>query len=212
MFLNNTHINALLQAAKELSDVDRHPSANNLHVIVIKNLENNPDEIRRIGVSLFSTDQLDQAFLYFEKANEIEPNNPTHLFNLAICCFRTNNYERATNLLTTANNITPKNSEILINLALCYQKEGDIDKAINCFEEACEIEPRDIDILIDLSFCYRKKQDYETALDYIEKAIDVAEEMKFSPDITLKCKKEQSNILSLIYQESAIKSTNFDPS
>lgn len=70
---------------------------------------NNPEILRCLGWSLFSSDQIVQGMVTLERALNLEPENPLILCDLGVAYLKTKEFEKAKALLKRALDLDPQN-------------------------------------------------------------------------------------------------------
>jgi len=89
-----------------------------------------------MGSSYLDNGQLNDAFMEFQKAIELNPRSKTTLNYLGYLSMRFEKYDEAISYYKKAISIDPDYSEAINNLGVTYAETGSWDEALKCFDSA----------------------------------------------------------------------------
>lgn len=127
----------------------------------------------KLGVSYMSKGELNDAYIEFQKAININPEHREALNSLGLISTRFKKYDDAISYYNKAIAIDPKYSEAMNNLGVTYLELERFDDAIRYFKMAVEnplyLTPERA--YSNMAFAYYRKGDYKSADNSINEAI-----------------------------------------
>lgn len=127
----------------------------------------------KLGVSYMSKGQLNDAFIEFQKAVDIDPEHKESLNSLGYISTRFKKYNDAKSYYKKAISIDPKYSEAMNNLGITYLELEAWDEAIRYFKMALEnplyLTPEKA--YSNMAFAYYKKGDYRSSEYAVKEAL-----------------------------------------
>ncbi|MFH1452463.1 MAG: tetratricopeptide repeat protein [Armatimonadota bacterium] len=129
-----------------------------------------------MGKNLIAMGQLDEAYMYLNKAVTQYPDFFDAYMELGNLYIKEGNYEKAHIYLKKCMELNPADPNLQILLGTLYFKENNLDKAIECFKSALDKGSAKPDIYYNIAICYQIKKDKENAVKYYK------EYLKIKPD------------------------------
>jgi tetratricopeptide (TPR) repeat protein len=113
-----------------------------LNDVILKNdnYKDNAKILNELGTSAFNTQHISDAFLWLNRALEIDPLYPEANANLGVIYRTKGKYEDALKYFQTALNGMPSNSVINYDIAICYERLGKSDEAEKNYKKAIELD------------------------------------------------------------------------
>lgn len=124
-----------------------------------------------IGHCYLELDELDTAFVYYEKSLETDPDSVVYLTNIAIAYRHDGDYEKAMECYLEAYEIDPDYSELNSSIGALYVLQGEPEKAISYLERAIELDPTIGTSYGNMAMAYAFLGDFVTARDYLKTSI-----------------------------------------
>ena len=126
----------------------------------------------KLGISYMDKDQINEAFVEFQKAIQLNPEHKESLNYLGYISTRFKKYDDAVNFYKRAISISPDYSDALNNLGMTYVDLGEWDEAIKYFKMALEnpLYATPEKPYLGMGYAYYKKGDYISATDAVNKA------------------------------------------
>jgi type IV pilus biogenesis/stability protein PilW len=127
----------------------------------------------KLGVSYMLKDQLNDAFIEFQKAIKLVPEHKESYNSLGYISTRFKKYEEAISYYKKALSIDPRYSEAMNNLGVTYSEMGKWDEAIRYFKKALEnpFYQTPERAYTNMAFAYYKKGDYRHAEEAVNEAL-----------------------------------------
>ena len=127
----------------------------------------------KIGSYYLSKDQLNEAFIEFQKSVKLDPKNKETLNYLGYISARYKKYDEAESYYMRAISVDPSYSDALNNLGVFYLDNQEWDKAIKYFQAALENDVYNTPekAYSGMGYAYYKKEDYINAVDSFNEAL-----------------------------------------
>lgn len=125
------------------------------------------------GYNAYELKELDNAFLYFQKAIELNPKYDFAYNALGILHYDKGYYDKAISLYEKALELNPKLEITYINLGNAYFIKNDIVKAIVQYEKSIKLNPNYAESYFGLGTTSVQKGDNDEAISFFEKAIEL---------------------------------------
>lgn len=136
----------------------------------------------KLGVAYSNEDKVQQAFVEFHKALELDPRNKEVLNALGIIhLLQFDEIEQAISYFEESVKADPEYSEAYNNLGYAHQKAGEFEKAISYYKKALSnpIYPTAEKAYYNMGFSYYRLGEFDAALNSFKEAI------KRAPDLSL---------------------------
>jgi len=134
---------------------------------------NRADTNYKLGVSYLAKEQINEAFVEFQKAIKLNPKNKNSLNALGLISTEYKEYGDAVSYYKRAISITPDYSEAMNNLGVTYVKMEEWDEAVKYFKMALEnpLYSTPQRAYSNLGYTFYMKGDYHNAMLTLEEAI-----------------------------------------
>lgn len=126
----------------------------------------------KLGISYMDKYQINEAFVEFQKAIQLNPKHKESLNYLGYISTRFKKYDNAIDFYKRAISISPDYSDALNNLGMAYIDLEEWDEAIKYFKMALEnpLYATPEKPYLSMGYAYYKKGDYDSAADAVNKA------------------------------------------
>jgi tetratricopeptide (TPR) repeat protein len=158
---------------KIIEYVKRIGKENILHTILIKKSWNNDDAwtLYRIGESYYSISAIEDAYLFYRKADELAPFNPEFKNKLGAVLMAKNDVKRAIEVFEATLSENPKFVPAMTNLGYANLVTGKEDKALFYYKKALELDPDYEPLLMNFAGYYIYKQDAGKAREVLQRIV-----------------------------------------
>lgn len=131
------------------------------------------DARSKLGVAYLNNGQLNEAFIEFQKAIQLDPAHKESLNYLGYINTRYKKYEKAISYYERAISADPDYSEALNNLGVTYAELGNWDEAIEYFKRALRnpVYQTPARAFSNMGYAYYKKGDYLKAKEALREAL-----------------------------------------
>jgi Tfp pilus assembly protein PilF len=128
----------------------------------------------KLGISYLDKDQINEAFIEFQKAIQLNPGHKESLNLLGYISARFKKYDDAVNFYKRAISISPDYSDAMNNLGVAYVELGNWDDAIKYFKMALKnpVYATPEKPYLNMGYAYYKKGDYASATNAVNEVID----------------------------------------
>ena len=160
-----------LQQAAQLDAAGQADAAAQIYQKILNENPNVPAAWHALGILVFNSGNLQQAFDMFANAVRLEPNNPMFHRNLGEISRRLGKLDQARLCGEAACKLAPKDVDAHYNLGLAYTDAGECDKAIAAYKKAVKLDPKHGLSWNNLGSALEQKGDKKAALKAYEKAV-----------------------------------------
>lgn len=125
----------------------------------------------RIGEAYFNTDHINDAYLFYKKANELAPYNPEFKNKLGTSLMAQNKVNDAIAIFSAISKENPKFVQALNNLGYANLLTGNITEAEALYYRALKLDPDYEPLLMNLAGFYIYQKNYKEAKTTLNKII-----------------------------------------
>jgi len=115
----------------------------------------------------------ENAFLFFQKALDIEPDQEVIYNNMGIIYKKKGNYIKAIECYQRAIEINPDDETSYYNMGNIYIEKNKYDKAIEYYKKAIEINPLSASTNYNMGIAYYDKDNFDITINCFQKAIEI---------------------------------------
>ncbi len=136
--------------------------------------ENRADAYYKLGIASLNDNKVQQAFVEFHKAYDLNPHNKEILNAIGIVyLIHLEETDKAIEYFERAVKEDPQYSEAFNNLGYCFEKKGDFEKAITFYRKALSnpLYPTAEKAYINMGNSYYRLGNFEAALQAYKEAI-----------------------------------------
>ena len=126
-----------------------------------------------LGNALFQKGNVDEAFVHYQKALQINPDYAEAHVNLGNALFKKGNVDEAFVHYQKALQINPDYAEAHVNLGNALLLRGNVDEAIVHYQKALHIEPDYATAHDNLGYALLQKGNVDEAIDHFQKALRI---------------------------------------
>ncbi len=134
------------ETAVELERSRNWESAKTIYKAILKINPDNFDANYRLGILSLTLQELDNSFLYLQKAMKLKNNHPKVLFQMGVLFFSMGETEKSVDYLNQAIQANERSAALYLYLGMAYEKLGRTYEAISCYEKAAIEDPNDANI------------------------------------------------------------------
>ncbi len=144
-----------------------------INSVLINKSWNNQDAwtAYRIGEALYTQNKIEDAFLFYKKANELAPFNLEFKNKLGAVLIDKNNLPEAIKVFEELLKENPKYTQALNNLGYANVLIGNIDKAENIYNKALKLDPDYELLLMNIAGLNIYKKNYNEAIIILNKIV-----------------------------------------
>lgn len=164
-------LTAQFQQAAQLEATGQADAAAQIYQQILNANPNVPAAWHALGILVFNSGNLQQAFEMFANAVRLEPNNPMFHRNLGEISRRLGKLDQARLCGEAACKLAPKDVDAHYNLGLAYTDSNDFTKAIQAYKKAVKLDPKHGLSWNNLGSALEQQGDKKSALKAYEKAI-----------------------------------------
>ncbi len=162
---------AQFQQAAQLESAGQADAAAQIYQQILNANPNVPAAWHALGILVFNSGNLQQAFDMFANAVRLEPNNPMFHRNLGEISRRLGKLDQARLCGEAACKLAPKDVDAHYNLGLAYTDSGEFTKAIQAYKKAVKLDPKHGLSWNNLGSALEQQGDKKSALKAYEKAV-----------------------------------------
>jgi tetratricopeptide (TPR) repeat protein len=144
-----------------------------LNTILVKKSWDNEDAwtLYRIGEAYYSISLMDEAFLYYKKADELSPHNPEFKNKLGVVLMSQNKIQEAMSVFESTLKENPKFVPGLTNLGYANLLSGEASKAETLYNRAAALDPDYEPLLMNMAGLYIYQKRLDKAKEMLEKVL-----------------------------------------
>ncbi len=164
-------LTAQFQQAAQLEATGQANAAAQIYQQILNATPNVPAAWHALGILVFNSGNLQQAFEMFANAVRLEPNNPMFHRNLGEISRRLGKLDQAKLCGEAACKLAPKDVDAHYNLGLAYTDAGDYARAVQAYKKAVKLSPKHGLSWNNLGSALEQQGDKKGALKAYEKAV-----------------------------------------
>jgi len=141
---------------------------NALAMLATKTYENqNAWTAYRIGEAMHGLGNVNDAYLFYKRADELAPYSPDFKNKLGVSLMALNKTQEGINTFETVVDEHPKYVQAMNNLAYAYLTTGRVEQAEFLYKKALALDPDYEPLLMNVAGFYVFKKDYKKAKEYL---------------------------------------------
>ncbi|MBN2435458.1 MAG: tetratricopeptide repeat protein [Spirochaetes bacterium] len=140
-----------VRAATELEEGRNWTEAKDIYESILILNDSNFEAHYRLGLIYITLQQLDKAFVHFDRALRLEPNNPQVLYQVGVLMYMVGEYRYALEYLRRAINYNLQHAMVFLYSGLANESLGKYRDARQDYEKALLADPNNPDIKASLS-------------------------------------------------------------
>jgi Tfp pilus assembly protein PilF len=140
-----------IRAATELEEGRNWIGAKEIYESILILNDNNFEAHYRLGLIHITLQQIDKAFVHFDRALQLEPNNPQVLYQVGVLMYMVGEYRYSLEYLRRAINYNLTHSMVFLYTGLANESIGKYRDAKHYYERALLADPNNPDIKASIS-------------------------------------------------------------
>ncbi len=174
-----THfVNELVQDGKTIRNIAEllfdkrfYHDALKIFLSIIEKDQSNIELFEKVAFCYEKTGDMDQAFLYYQKADLIETDRPWIIKKLAFCSKYLNRWDDALKYYLQAEKHDPEDMRVQANVGQCLIHLDRYREALDCYFKVEVLAPENAKIRRPLAWCSFLLGKFDVARDYLERLL-----------------------------------------